>query len=67
MTLDIEQDISAKGCSAWKSVAECPADYDLLSLDRDGKLYFGNRPQDIDICSPEKRPKSLTPAVVKVK
>jgi hypothetical protein len=67
MTIDIEQDVSEKGCSGWKSVAECPGDNDLLSLDKDGKLYFGNRPQDNDMCSPEKRPTSLTPPVVKTK
>lgn len=67
MTLDVEQDVSEKGCSGWKSVADCPGDNDLLSLDKDGKLYFGNRPQDNDMCSPEKRPTSLTPPVEKTK
>jgi hypothetical protein len=67
MTINVEQDVSEKGCSGWKSVAECPGDYDLLSLDKKGKLYFGNRPQDNDMCSPEKRPTSLTPPVVKIK
>ena len=67
LTPNVEQDISETGCSAWKSVAACPGDYDLLSLDKDGKLYFGNRPQDNDMCSPEKRPTSLTPAVIKTK
>jgi hypothetical protein len=65
MTKDVEQDISAKGCSGWKSVADCPGDNDLLSLDKNGKLYFGNRPADNDMCSPEKRPTSLTPPVIK--
>ena len=67
MIKDVEQDVSGKGCPGWKSVAECPADNDLLSLDKDGKLYFGNRPQDNDMCSPEKRPTSLTPPVIKTK
>lgn len=65
MTKDLEQDVSEKGCSAWKSVADCPGDYDLLSLDQEGKLYFGQRPQDNDMCSPDKRPTKLTPPVVK--
>jgi len=65
MTVDVEQDVSATGCSGWKSVKDCPGDYDLLSLDEDGKLYFGNRPPDNDMCSPEKRPTSLTPPVIK--
>lgn len=65
LTRDVEKDVSQIGCSAWKSVAECPTDHDLLKLDRDGKLYFGNRPSDNDMCDPGKRPISLTPAVVK--
>lgn len=62
---DVERDISITGCSAWPSVADCPGDYDLLSLDRDGKLYFGERPADNNMCTPEKRPTKLTPPVVK--
>jgi hypothetical protein len=65
LTKDLEQDISVTGCSAWKSVAECPGDHDLLALDKEGKLYFGNRPADNNMCSPEKRPTSLTPPVIK--
>ncbi len=67
MTKDVEQDVSEQGCSGWKSVAACPGDYDLLSLDKEGKLYFGNRPADNDMCSPDKRPTSLTPPVTKMK
>jgi hypothetical protein len=67
LTKDKEQDISEAGCSGWKPVSVCSGDYDLLSLDKDGKLYFGNRPQDNDMCSPDKRPSSLTPPVTKVK
>ena len=61
-----EKDISESGCSLWKPVQECPIDYDLLSLDSDGLLYFGQRPADNDMCSADKRPTSLTPAVTKV-
>jgi hypothetical protein len=64
---DVEQDVSEKGCSGWKSVTDCSGDYDLLSLDKEGKLYFGNRPQDNDMCSADKRPTSLTPPVIKIK
>lgn len=63
---DIEKDISESGCSLWKSVAECSEDHDLLKLDADGKLYFGVRPPDNDMCTADKRPLSLTPAVVKL-
>jgi hypothetical protein len=66
LTVDIEKDISENGCSGWKSVKACPGDYDLLSLDKEGKLYFGERPADNDMCSPEKRPVKLTPAVIKI-
>lgn len=66
LTKDIEKDISKSGCSLWKSVADCSEDHDLLKMDADGKLYFGVRPQDNDMCTEDKRPKSLTPAVVKI-
>jgi hypothetical protein len=61
-----EKDISESGCALWKPVAACPIDYDLLSLDKNGLLYFGQRPADNDMCSADKRPTSLTPAVTKV-
>lgn len=61
----VEQDVSVTGCAAWKSVAACPGDYDLLSLDDQGLLYFGARPADNDMCSPDKRPQKLTPPVTK--
>lgn len=61
-----EKDISENGCSLWKPVSECPIDYDLLSLDGNGLLYFGQRPADNDMCSADKRPTSLTPPVTKV-
>jgi hypothetical protein len=62
---DVEKDISITGCSLWKSVKECNEDHDLLSLDKEGKLYFGRRPADNDMCTPEKRPTVLTPPVVR--
>lgn len=67
ITPNIEKDISETGCSAWKSVAACPGDHDLLSLDKNGNLYFGERPADNDMCTPEKRPTKLTPPVIKLK
>lgn len=66
LTRDVEEDISESGCSLWKSVADCSEDHDLLKMEVDGKLYFGVRPPDNDMCTAEKRPKSLTPAVVKI-
>jgi hypothetical protein len=64
-TKDVELDISANGCSAWKAVSICNQDHDLLSLDSEGKLYFGERPADNDMCSADKRPTKLTPPVTK--
>ncbi|MEL6562421.1 MAG: hypothetical protein AAFQ94_29900 [Bacteroidota bacterium] len=66
LTPFIEKDISENGCSLWKPVSECPVDHDLVSLDENGLLYFGQRPADNDMCSADKRPTSLTPAVSKI-
>lgn len=66
LTKDVEKNISESGCSLWKSVADCSEDHDLLKMDTDGKLYFGVRPPDNDMCTQDKRPTSLTPAVVKI-
>jgi hypothetical protein len=63
---DVEKDISLEGCSLWKPVAVCNEDHDLLSLDKEGNLYFGQRPADNDMCTADKRPSALTVAVVKV-
>ncbi|MBL0882388.1 MAG: hypothetical protein IBJ16_03390 [Chitinophagaceae bacterium] len=60
-----EKDISQTGCSLWKSVTECNEDHDLLSLDKEGKLYFGLRPPDNNMCSADKRPTQLYSPVEK--
>lgn len=60
----VETDISATGCAAWKPVSVCREDHDLLALSADG-LHFGVRPQDNDMCTAERRPAALLPAVVK--
>ena len=62
----IEKDISTVGCSAWAAVSECNEDHDLLSLDEAGRLYFGERPADNNMCTADKRPTRLTPGVSKV-
>lgn len=66
-TKDVEKDISETGCSLWKSVKDCRQDYDLLSLDKEGQLYFGLRPTDNDMCTADKRPTKLYVPVVKIK
>lgn len=60
----VEVDISATGCAAWKPVSVCREDHDLLALSTDG-LHFGVRPEDNDMCTAERRPTALLPAVVK--
>lgn len=66
LTKDVEKDISDEGCSAWQAVSICNQDHDLLGLDKEGKLYFGERPADNNMCTPEKRPTKLTPPVIKI-
>jgi predicted nucleotidyltransferase len=65
LSIGKEEDISENGCSLWASVKECPADYDLLSIDNEGRVYFGTRPKNNNMCVPELRPISLTPPVIK--
>lgn len=67
LTPGIERDISASGCARWKPVAACGEDHDLLALDADGGLRFGVRPEDNDLCTAERRPTALLPAVRRVR
>lgn len=60
---NLETDISAAGCAAWRPVAECGTDHDLLALDAGG-LRFGQRPANNDMCTPDKRPTALLSPVV---
>lgn len=39
-------------------ISDCPTDYDLIKLDGN-TLYFGARPADNNMCTPEKRPGAL--------
>jgi hypothetical protein len=64
LTLNLEADISQTGCAAWQPVALCGQDHDLFALDASG-LRFGVRPQDNDMCTDDKTPTALLPAVVK--
>lgn len=64
LTVNLEADISQTGCAAWRSVAVCGEDHDLFALDATG-LRFGVRPADNDMCTPDKTPTALLPAVVK--
>jgi hypothetical protein len=64
LTVNLEADISDTGCAAWRPVAVCGEDHDLFALDASG-LRFGVRPQDNDMCTEDKTPTALLPAVIK--
>jgi hypothetical protein len=57
----VEKDISEAGCARWKPVATCGTDHDLLAMDGQGRLFFGERPRDNDMCTPDRRPAALFP------
>jgi len=61
----VEADISARGCAAWRPVAVCAEDHDLLAELPGGGLGFGVRPRDNDMCTPDRRPTALLPAVLR--
>lgn len=65
LAVGVERDISGSGCALWRPVAVCAEDHDLLALDAAGGLRFGVRPADNDLCTPEKRPTALLPAVIR--
>lgn len=64
LTYNLETDISQTGCAAWPSVEDCGEDHDLVALGAAG-LHFGLRPADNDMCTPDRRPTALLPAVAR--
>jgi hypothetical protein len=64
LTVNLEADISETGCAAWRPVSVCGEDHDLFAMDATG-LRFGVRPADNDMCSADKTPTALLPAVVR--
>ena len=64
LTPNLEADISASGCAAWRPVADCGTDHDILKVEGDA-MFLGVRPADNDMCAPEKRPAALLPAVLR--
>jgi len=64
LTYNLETDISKTGCAAWRPVTECGEDHDLFAMDAAG-VYFGVRPADNDMCTPDKTPTALLPIVVR--
>jgi hypothetical protein len=63
LSVNLETDISKTGCAAWKPVSECGQDHDLIAMDAKG-VYFGVRPRDNDMCTPDKTPTALLPPVI---
>jgi len=63
LTVNLEADISDTGCAAWRPVADCGQDHDLLALS-DAGLHFGQRPADNDMCTADRTPTALLTAVV---
>lgn len=64
LTVNLEADISETGCAAWAPVAVCGEDHDLFGMNPEGGLHFGVRAADNDMCTPDKTPTALLPAVV---
>ena len=62
LTPNLETDISDTGCATWRPVSVCGEDHDLIALTETG-VQFGVRPEDNDLCTPDKRPTALLPVV----
>lgn len=58
-----EQETSTTGCVFLRPVSACGTDHDIVKVEGN-QLFFGQRPADGDMCSPEKRPTALTPVAV---
>jgi hypothetical protein len=54
-----EQRTSDTGCLFFKPTSACATDHDLVKVQGD-QLFFGQRPADSDMCTPDKRPTALT-------
>ena len=55
----------AAGCAGLGAypIAACAWDYDIVKRDGD-RLYFGARPADNNMCSPDRRPTALSPVAL---
>ena len=65
LTRGATKDILANGCSNFTSVAVCGQEYDIVNIERD-TLRLGARPADGNMCSVDKRPKSLGMPIVRI-
>lgn len=64
LTKGVTKDVSTSGCSNFTPVAVCGREYDLVNIER-ATLKLGARPADGDMCSTDKRPKSLGQPLIK--
>ncbi|MFN3225626.1 MAG: hypothetical protein ACE360_05185 [Hyphomicrobiales bacterium] len=64
LTYNLETDISLTGCGHWLPVAECGEDHDLFAMDEAG-VYFGVRPRDNNMCTPDRTPTALLPVLAR--
>ncbi len=53
-----EQRTTETGCLFFRPTSACGTDHDLVKVEGN-QLFFGQRPADNDMCSPEKRPTAL--------
>ncbi len=56
-------DISDSGCGNFTSVSVCGKEYDLVNIEN-GILRLGSRPSDGNMCSADRRPKSVGSALI---
>ena len=63
LSVNLEADISRTGCAAWRPVSECGQDHDLFAMDSRG-VYFGVRPRDNNMCTPDRTPTVLLAPVI---
>ena len=62
--IGVRQDVSARGCLGIASIADCPREYDIVSVEHD-RLRFGDRV--VTPCRPELRLAKLSPTDVFVR
>ena len=60
------KDISESGCGNFSSVGVCGKEFDLVAVEN-GILRLGARPSDGNMCSADRRPKSLGSALIRLK
>ncbi|MDY7232237.1 hypothetical protein [Hyalangium rubrum] len=54
-----EQRTTETGCLFFQPTSACGTDHDLVKVDGE-QLFFGQRPADNNMCTPDKRPAALT-------